>query len=585
MQEEKSRSMSELPDEVRDFLLEPALLDCIDEIREKHALAENTEDVLIDFAEQITLGSFSLELLPQKISAELHIEESKAKQIAIDLAGHRLLPIAPLIGDVAQQIVVWGGNLEDFAHIPKVEIHIFSPEYVVRETLGEAHLNTLDPKLQDRLEFIFTSYLKGKRNETEIKEVLMRSSKVGGMDLDSETADRLLILFRDKQKFAKINFHSQEESSTSTPTVLVKKTEKPIQLEKKESSVPEPKAKMEVLFAKEDEQEITRLTSFVQENLPPVSQLDVSLKDAVIQVIREANLDLKDEEIKKRFVSLVEARLRDVRDPYETRSQLEYPSEKGGLGLSGLTLVRTLECIERIFGERQNLLKDQVNKQKAVMVEQKKQEEAERESLARKEASTLTKRYIEMTGKIPTESIQPASVSGTRVTTAMSLQEAAIRREEKIDKQKVKEAFTSAKPVAPVIVPRLSQGSISSVSTPRPQVEDIKFVRKLSGPLEELEQMTLTEFRRLSRDPKEAVLKLKDKIDLLEEQGYEKKIHGIKAWRESPLNRLYLELFQEALRRGRPLQEIADERRTANQNMLTAGEIDVLVDLNAYVRF
>src|SRR3989339_786788 len=312
MQEEKSRSMSELPDEVRDFLLEPALLDCIDEIREKHALAENTEDVLIDFAEQITLGSFSLELLPQKISAELHMEESKAKQIAIDLA-----------------------------------------------------------------------------------------------------ADRLLILFRDKQKFAKINFHSQEESSTFTPTVLVKKTEKPIQLEKKESSVPEPKAKMEVLFAKEDEQEITRLTSFVQENLPPVSQLDVSLKDAVIQVIREANLDLKDEEIKKRFVSLVEARLRDVRDPYETRSQLEYPSEKGGLGLSGLTLVRTLECIERIFGERQNLLKDQVNKQKAVMVEQKKQEEAERESLARKEASTLTKRYIEMTGKIPTESIQPASVSGT----------------------------------------------------------------------------------------------------------------------------------------------------------------------------
>ena len=120
MQEEKSRSMSELPDEVRDFLLEPALLDCIDEIREKHALAENTEDVLIDFAEQITLGSFSLELLPQKISAELHMEESKAKQIAIDLAGHRLLPIAPLIGDVAQQIVVWGGNLEDFAHIPKV---------------------------------------------------------------------------------------------------------------------------------------------------------------------------------------------------------------------------------------------------------------------------------------------------------------------------------------------------------------------------------------------------------------------------------------------------------------------------------
>ena len=70
---------------------------------------------------------------------------------------------------------------------------------------------------------------------------------------------------------------------------------------------------------------------------------------------------------------------------------------------------------------------------------------------------------------------------------------------------------------------------------------DVQAVPKLTGPVDELRQLTIDDFRRLSKDPREATLKIKDKIDLLEDMGYEQKTQGVKAFLESGVNRLYLE--------------------------------------------
>jgi len=46
--------------------------------------------------------------------------------------------------------------------------------------------------------------------------------------------------------------------------------------------------------------------------------------------------------------------------------------------------------------------------------------------------------------------------------------------------------------------------------------------------------------------PQEAISKIKEKIDLLGEDSLVKKAGGIKAWKESEVNKLYLELGEES---------------------------------------
>jgi len=74
----------------------------------------------------------------------------------------------------------------------------------------------------------------------------------------------------------------------------------------------------------------------------------------------------------------------------------------------------------------------------------------------------------------------------------------------------------------------------------KPKIEDIKYKQKLTGPVEEIGALKIKDFRHLSSDPKKAIEMIKDKIDLLEEDDFKKKLEGIKAFRESGLYKAYL---------------------------------------------
>ena len=97
--------------------------------------------------------------------------------------------------------------------------------------------------------------------------------------------------------------------------------------------------------------------------------------------------------------------------------------------------------------------------------------------------------------------------------------------------------------------------------------------------------MTIIEFRRMSKDPKEATLKIRDKIELLKEEGYEKYAQGIRAWQESAPNRLYLELSRRALESGNPVPTIIEEQTKSGAPTLTLPEFQAILMLNSQLRF
>ena len=119
----------------------------------------------------------------------------------------------------------------------------------------------------------------------------------------------------------------------------------------------------------------------------------------------------------------------------------------------------------------------------------------------------------------------------------------------------------------------------------RPQMHDIRPVPKIMGPIEELQFLDLINFRRLGKTPAEITAKILAKIKLLEKDGYDKMVAGVRAWRESPVSRLYLRLGQEAIAQEAPLKEIIALRQKEAKEYLSLEEVEAIVSLNSKLSF
>lgn len=140
-------------------------------------------------------------------------------------------------------------------------------------------------------------------------------------------------------------------------------------------------------------------------------------------------------------------------------------------------------------------------------------------------------------------------------------------------------------PVSMAAARALAGKQAPAPSAARPQMHDIKPMPKVMGPIEELQFLDVINFRRLGTTPAEITAKVFSKIKLLEKDGYDKMVAGVRAWRQSPVSRLYLRLGQEAIAKGQSMKQIAEARKSANQEYLSMEEIEAIVSLNSKLVF
>jgi hypothetical protein len=129
---------------------------------------------------------------------------------------------------------------------------------------------------------------------------------------------------------------------------------------------------------------------------------------------------------------------------------------------------------------------------------------------------------------------------------------------------------------------------VKRLNPSKPIVQDIKMPPKdikLVGPLEELQFIDINKFRRSAETSVEAAEKIKAKIDLLEEQSFTEKAKGIVAFKNSPLNKMYLKVGNKSIEAGRSVVEVIAELTQAGESTLTKEEFDVIADLNKKLRF
>lgn len=119
----------------------------------------------------------------------------------------------------------------------------------------------------------------------------------------------------------------------------------------------------------------------------------------------------------------------------------------------------------------------------------------------------------------------------------------------------------------------------------RPKIEDVKFKPKSMGPVDEIGALTILDFRRLGADPNEAVKTIMEKIELLEQESFSQRLAAIRAWQDSPVYRLYLELGGASMEEKKPVAAVIAERQAAHTPTLTEPEFEAISDLNHQLRY
>jgi 6-phosphogluconate dehydrogenase (decarboxylating) len=97
--------------------------------------------------------------------------------------------------------------------------------------------------------------------------------------------------------------------------------------------------------------------------------------------------------------------------------------------------------------------------------------------------------------------------------------------------------------------------------------------------------MDLVNFRRLGKEAEEITKKIEEKINFLEDESYAKRMEGIRAWRNSPVNKLYLDIGRESIEKNKKIEDISAQMKDLGKGYLTIDEFNAIMNLNKRLRY
>lgn len=536
----------ELTKDVRDYFLSDEVFAHYERIASEYGLDDdNAVSTLSALVYRFVVGTDTIKNLQRQIQLEFLLTESKAEELISSVFLHIVSPVANEIIGLSDEIKKCG---ENSTHIesqmtPKAFIQFFITAYSEELDAVERH----------RLENILLSYANNVRSKEDTIDFLQRPHKLGGMEIDGSAAQEIVEAFDLKKSTVILSESVASARDSSTPAAP--------QNDKSTVISTEP-----VLLREADRIQDERLQS------KQIIEPRVSVDEMVRQICADTQFQYTDPAIQKRCLEIVTARVRNVRDALQTRTLLEQPPEAGGIGVSGRRLADMIERIERVVDAAEKEKRHEIEDKEKENRKKEKELENNRQNLIEKEAQVMAKRFVQATGKVPQERVAPAAPSLSRASAAVSAHMQLQQQEARIDTDKVRAA-----------VQKTIKQELTPVPAQRPKVQDVQFERRLAGPIEELQAMSLTEFRRMSHDSSQAVDRIKDMIDLLEDQGYSKKVAGLQSLRHSPLMALYGLITQQALLSGTSVEAVLSTQK--DKQGLKKAEYDALMKLNAELRF
>jgi hypothetical protein len=417
----------------------------------------------------------------------------------------------------------------------------------------------------------------------------------------------------------------------------------------KERSVPQPSSQEKVsenssthfYFSPEEEKEIQEVAQKIGGYIKDSSSGDKT-EEKLDKIINKIHINFGSESLADRFKQILRIYLRGIRDRLDTKHTLMKPVAFGGLGFNEESAENVLQVVD---GNLKSLSKDVVmERPKKIHVEEDKLKELPQYSQvgsletytsnnkrligAKKPdnlkiigardveydlASELAKKKdaAERQAEKKEDKIVPDIKAGVGAERAKkldtahelappppktlgadsSVQQANFRQVTLQDNKAIRPSGIELRNKKSVRTDKEQQPAhntltsrVSRLAGGKIKMEDVKVPPKVMGPVDELRYMNLIDFRRLDKDPFVAAEKIKEKINLLDDE-YSKKVEGIKAWRLSPLNMLYLKMGEESISQKKPIDAIIEERKAAGKDYLNNKEFTAIINLNKSLRF
>jgi hypothetical protein len=522
------QQFNSLPKNLRDQVSSPAAMAVINDLEKKYQVE------LAALVMKVMIKSVPVSGLASNFISEFGLSQEKAASLASELkdrlffgvANYLGLVVAPRVEPTAPKIIVTPQinivpqvNIAPAAPIVSKAVPSFSNEAAsplskqVALVIKQSQLSLPDSTLQQRLQAIIITYLKGIRSRIDTRLTLKKEISAGGLQLSDEAIDRLF------------------KNADRTP--------EPLDLPAKAAILNLPDEPLEKLLPAENKS----IEDKSVENKPAVDKFRAlyEAKNGVPKAVdRDVVYDLK-ESLAKGQVSIPP----EFKSSPELNIPVTAPKEEAVKPLNPVIIKSSSVPTARITPPPPKV--DLMDRFKQMFNQPKVG------------AAPIA---------IPTVAPLSASVPVTPSPVILNKPNLSVAsRRSSNDNSFNTDAVRAASPL-------------------RPQVVDMKPLPKTMGPVEELRYLDLVNFRRLGASPAEATIKVLNKIKLLEHDGYDKLIAGVKAWRQSPVNRTYVAMGQEALKNNLTLREFADKMEQAgNDKYLLWEEIEAIVTMNNQLMF
>ncbi len=341
-------------------------------------------------------------------------------------------------------------------------------------------------------------------------------------------------------------------------------------------------------FSPEDEEEIRELAG-------KIGDISAAAKEEIIErklnkIIEDAKINFGSTGLLERFKQILKTYLRGIRDRLEVKQTLIKSFDLGGLSFDNDSAEKVMVLAENIINLPDVPAAKPMQAKKSIpgLAEEKKQAVASLKNIGARDfeydLASLAKRQDK---KQETAAVKPAAKLDTdhelAPPTPALLPGQAPKIKVSSEKKTEPEKTTIQAQSQPVKIKNITRAQLEPEN--KVKIEDVKFVPRIMGPIEEFAYLDIINFRRLDKEPRQAAAKLQEKINLLEEENYTKKLEAIKAWRGSPLNKLYLEIGGLSISGGKAINVIIEERKRAGKDYLSSEEFEAIMDFNKALRF
>lgn len=295
-------------------------------------------------------------------------------------------------------------------------------------------------------------------------------------------------------------------------------------------------------------------------------------------------------ELQERYRLIVSAHIAGIRTEEQTRTLLAAPETDGGIGLPADQAADVAKRIQAATSATAQKREEIVvmDKLQQVAAQQVALEAQSPERQAQEKQKVLNEQFVTLFGR--------DAVAQIRAETHREIetQEAAHPEEKTHDAPAVvpvASALPPAPPQPPKYVPKVPdklkalidadapifQLKSSPASVPQKKAADIKLAPRLLGPIDELQTMSITDFRRLSDDVSVRIQKIRSKIEVIASESAADKLAAIRAFEQSEPVRAYRDLLARSLREGKTVADLGGG--------LTAEEIGAISSYLQQIRY